>query len=552
MRGKLLALTFVCIGLVMVFGFASASDDAPTIALNDGLLPPDGATYVGSDTCFQCHSSQHRDQQKTLHPYMVQPVSEEALVADFAAGGEEFRTLEDGTVYTVDDVALLMGNKYRQRFIMATEDGGMAMLPGQWNIADAEWVSANPGDWLGDCAGCHTTGFDPETLTYNELGVQCEACHGPGSAHVELTTSLPEGFDPNGEEVHAARQAIVKTVDAAICGQCHNRGTDASGEHGYPVGYVVGGPFDETMFTSVAPTGEADDANFWPDGTEKKHREQYIAWSESRHGNALATIAESDHGADYCLPCHSTDYNFQDTTFDEPVTLENAQFSITCVQCHNPHGSDGNENQLQDAESYDLCVSCHTGTDGGKNTITVGSTVHHPMREMFEGVSFLGLDPSPSPHFSNEAHGPVCASCHMVGTAASAKVGDIPTHTWQVILPTEAADGQPDSCTTCHTLERNEDNTPDNLTFVIESIQEDTQERIDDINADLGDIIEAHPEWAETAAEDKGEAQLIADRIHTLVSFVEADGSMGFHNPGYTDDILSEAEDLLDELLDME
>ncbi len=551
MRGKLLAITLVCLGLIMVFGFASASDDVPAVVLHDGQTPPDGAEYVGSDTCFQCHSTQHRDQQQTLHPIMVQPVSEEGLVADFEAG-EDVRTLEDGTVITIDDVALLMGNKYRQRFIAETEDGGMEMLPIQWNIAAQEWVTASPGDWLADCAGCHTTGFNAETLEYSELGVQCEACHGPGSAHVEITSNLPDGFDPNGEEVKSARDAIVKTVDSALCGQCHNRGTDASGEHGYPVGYVVGGPLDDTMFSSVAPTGEDDDANFWPDGTEKKHREQYIAWSESRHGNALATIQDSDHGGDYCLPCHSTDYNLQDTTFDEPVTVENAQFSIECVECHDPHGAGGNENQLNDPESYDLCVSCHTGTGGGNSVIRVGATVHHPMREMFEGVSFLGLDPNPSPHFANEAYGPVCASCHMVATAASAEVGDIPSHTWQVVIPAEAAEGQPDSCTSCHTLERNEDNTPENLTYAIEAIQEDTMDWVDDLRADLADVTDAHPEWADVAAEDKGEAQLLAERIHTLLSFVEADGSWGFHNPGYTEDILSEAEDLLDELLDME
>lgn len=552
MRGKFLALIFVSIGLVMIFGFAMASEDAPTVVLNDGLLPPDGAEYVGSDTCFQCHSTQYRDNQNTIHPYMVQPVSEEALVADFSVG-EDVRTLEDGTVIELEDVDFLMGNKYRQRPMMINEEGRIIVLPLQWNIADAEWVTGSEGDWLKSCAGCHSTGFDPVTEEYSELGAQCEACHGPASVHVEMAQSLPEGFDPSGDDVYAVREAIVASVDSRICGQCHNRGTDASGEHGYPVGYVVGGEFDETMFTSVAPTGEDDDANFWPNGTEKKHRQQYITWSESAHGNALATIAENDHARESCLTCHSTDYDLQDTTFpQDAVTLENAQFDIECVQCHSPHGENGNNDQLNDSESYDLCVSCHTGTSGGDRRISAGSTVHHPMREMFEGISFLGLDPNPSPHFSNETYGPVCASCHMVGTAKSANVGDIGTHTFGIILPTDAAEGQPDSCSTCHSLERNADNTPENLTFVIEDIQEDTEERIEDLRADLDEINEAHPEWADAADEDKTEAQLIAESIHTLITFVEADGSMGFHNPGYADDILSEAEDLLDELLDME
>ncbi|KAB2903983.1 MAG: ammonia-forming cytochrome c nitrite reductase subunit c552 [Anaerolineae bacterium] len=539
--GGLLILSAVVVG---------ASENTTTAPAPVAQTPPEGATYVGSTTCFQCHSDQYRNWDNTLHPIMIQDVAANpaANVADFSTG-EEFRTLEDGSTYGIEGVTFTMGNKYRQRYIAKT-DTGYVVLPGQWNIDSATWVEATPGDWLKDCAGCHTTGYSVEEQTWVELGTACEACHGPASVHVEMAKALPEGVDPVSEDVYAVRQAIVASVDSNVCAQCHTRGTSADGEHGYPVGYVVGGPLDETMFVPVAPTGAEDDANFWPDGTEKKHREQILGLNQSAHGNALASIVESDHGADYCLPCHSTDYVKQDKTFaQDVVTLENAQFSITCVQCHAPHGEAAQDNQLTE-ESYELCVGCHTGTGGGNNPIRVGSEVHHPMREMFEGVSFLGLDPSPSPHFANEAYGPICASCHMVGTAKSADYGDIGTHTFKAVLPTQNAEGQPDSCTQCHNPEHDPDATPESLFFYIEEVQADTQERVEDIRADLQEITDAHPEW-DPQAQDKPEEQQIAERIGTLVSFVEADGSWGFHNPGYADDILSEAEDLLDELLDL-
>jgi predicted CXXCH cytochrome family protein len=302
------------------------------------------------------------------------------------------------------------------------------------------------------------------------------------------------------------------------------------------------------MFVPVAATGAEDDPNFWPNGAEKHYREQYLAWLGTKHGNALDDLRASGHANDSCLACHSTEFTSQDGVFaQDTVNFDNVQFTITCVGCHAPHGSD-QQNQLNQ-ESYELCISCHNATGKGNTVISVGSTVHHPMREMFEGISFLGLEPTPSKHFANEAHGPICASCHMVGTATNAVLGDSPTHTFNIIKPTDAADGQPDSCTGCHTLARDPDNTKENLTFAIENVQNDTHDRVDSLRADWQDVMDAHPEW-DPKATDKSDEQVMAERINTLVSFVESDGSWGFHNPEYTDKILSEAEGIMNDLLD--
>ncbi len=541
-------------GIILVSGVvaASAAPVAPAAApASPNRTPPDGATYVGSTTCFGCHSSNYRDWSGTLHPKMIQDVkvNEKAVIADFAAGGESSRMADIGTekrAYTAKDVTFTMGNKYRQRYIMKT-DKGYQVLPGQWNVAAKKWVDAAAGDWVKDCAGCHTTGFSVEKGTWNELSVGCESCHGPGSVHVEKAKALPAGTAPVSDAVYQVRQAIVKTVDAAVCGSCHTRGASPDNAHGYPVGYVVGGPLTDKMFVPVAPTGKDDDPNFWPNGSEKKHRQQYIAWGKSLHGTALDTLKKTEGAQDFCVGCHSTDFAHQDPTFaQDKVTLKTAQFSITCVQCHAPHGEAHLENQLA-KEAYTLCTSCHTGTSGGNTPIVSGAAVHHPMREMFEGTSFLGLKPNPSKHYANEAAGPICTSCHMVGTAISAEEGDIPTHTWKVILPTTAVKGQFDSCSGCHTLEKSKDNTPENLTFAIEKVQKDTKKRVDQLKADLDDVKKANPKW-DPAAKDKPKEQQTWDRIFTLVSFIESDGSWGFHNPAYTADILKEAEKLMDEI----
>ena len=64
-----------------------------------------------------------------------------------------------------------------------------------------DWLSWTGGgqNWNGMCAECHSTnlqkGYDPETRTFNttwfEIDVSCEACHGPGSDHVEWAKIQP-------------------------------------------------------------------------------------------------------------------------------------------------------------------------------------------------------------------------------------------------------------------------------------------------------------------------------------------------------------------------
>ncbi|MBZ0291349.1 MAG: ammonia-forming cytochrome c nitrite reductase subunit c552 [Anaerolineae bacterium] len=543
MRAMQLLLITGILLLTLGFALTVLAQEASEPAAPQTETPPADAEYVGSDSCFKCHSSFHRDWSNTLHARMIQnPVENPtAVLADFASGdGMRMTRIGNETrPYTLNDVAYTMGSRYRQRYIMQTEDG-MMVLPGQWSIEDQAWVEAEPEDWLKDCAGCHTTGFDVESLTYSELNITCEACHGPGSAHVEAAEALEIGA--TDEAIYQVRQQIVETVDATLCGSCHSLGTSPDGEHAYPVGYVVGGPLDETMIVRVEPTGTADDPFFWPDGTAKHYRMQYLEWSGSAHATANRTIQESDHGDAICISCHSTDFSHQDNLFpQDAVTVENAQFGVTCVQCHDPHGSAGVENQLA-GESYDLCIGCHTDVEGD-TVISIGSTVHHAMREMFEGRPFLGMDANPSPHFA-ETDGPVCASCHMVETGSSDGIGQIATHTFQVILPTENAEGQPDSCTGCHTQQSGA--SPEDLYFYIKDVQSETQDLVEEIRDKVQRVYE--DEHWDAVAEEKTDAQLLADQILTLLSFIEADGSWGIHNPNYTQTILDETEDLLDDL----
>jgi hypothetical protein len=180
------------------------------------------AVYVGSNTCFTCHPNEILHWDAAIHTAVIQDpvVNPAAALADFNSGAA-IRQLEingETRAYTAQDIAFIMNGEDRQRYVMRTEDG-FALLPGQWNSAERRWINAEPSDWLGECAGCHTTGFSLATGTFVDIGVTCEACHGPASTHVELASTLsPESSPALLDQI---RQSISLTVDAAVCAQCH-------------------------------------------------------------------------------------------------------------------------------------------------------------------------------------------------------------------------------------------------------------------------------------------------------------------------------------------
>ena len=81
-----------------------------------------------------------------------------------------------------------------------------------------DWVAYHPGEQVSfTCGACHTTGYVPDgnqdglpglVGKWAEDGVGCEACHGPGSNHVN---------DP-----YLVDMKIVR--DAEMCGACHSHG----------------------------------------------------------------------------------------------------------------------------------------------------------------------------------------------------------------------------------------------------------------------------------------------------------------------------------------
>ncbi len=101
-------------------------------------------------------------------------------------------------------------------------------------------------------------------------------------------------------------------------------------------------------------------------------------------------------------------------------------------------------------------------------------------------------------------------------------------------------------CSNCHII-NGDANLP---AEEIQSQIDETQARIMVIHTQLEQIYGLHTFWqANVIRAEKSDEQIKAERISTLITYVEADGSWGFHDPVYTEEILTEAETLMTNLL---
>jgi hypothetical protein len=332
------------------------------------------------------------------------------------------------------------------------------------------------------------------------------------------------------------RASIVISPDPQICGQCHSQGTEPENNLPYPAEYRPGQAdlLDEDIFALVAPD---DSAHWYASGHASQKYMQYNESLLSAHSTALTSMRESEFADESCLQCHSGDFRWTQAFIEffdseglegdppEPITLETAQFGVTCVNCHDPHIRDDQVTPFSD-DPYGLCTDCHSNP-------TESDTIHHPVREMFEGTTLVSeVDGIPGAHFSAE-EGPRCITCHMPEVPV-ANAGTRASHNLNPIIPGEVENAPPDACSNCH-----EDLTAADLRSLVRDTQERTSERLSVAFARLSSVEE--PEAGTPEREQY-------DAIRAALTFVQGDASLGVHNYDYTDSLLRMAEQRLSQL----
>lgn len=522
----ILGATLVLFGLTQKH--SSAQDD-------------DRAEYVGSRECNSCHreigflQSEFCRQANSCHGKALIMVNGDASLVwgDFTLG-EEVRTVqfpgEDAPrPFTANDVAFALGSgRYVQAYVYEQDRGEYYVFPAEWNRVTGEWQPfIGAENWPQDpifnfgesCAGCHTTGYNANRVRWEDDGVECETCHGPGSLHIEAAED--GGDNPSDRELREMRETIVMQPDAQICGQCHSQGREPEDNRPFPVNYAPGMTLlDEDIFTLV---DENDPDYWWTQAHGRQTNMQYNEWLKSAHANSLQPLKDSgEEAGDECLMCHSGDYRWNQSLLNlheigaregdppEPLTLETAEHGIVCMTCHDPHIAEPVPYFLPQ-EPYTLCTQCHTDNDASNG-------LHHPVQQMFEGrtvvENVLGVS---NPHFTEE-DGPDCVTCHMARVAI--RNFSPASHGTPIVFPADALanEGLRDSCSSCHT----EQADLAAMQALIDDTRNSVQSRIEAIKSGLtGD----EEEW-----------------VGLALALIEGDGSLGIHNYRYTDTLLDAIE----------
>jgi hypothetical protein len=380
--------TALFLGLAAMLMASCGGEQAVDLA----ALKSQPQTYVGSDTCKNCHLEHFDSWKMTLHSRMLQDAQKnrDAIVVEI----DEKRIREDLTkiaanlkvppdqiyVPKLDDIKYTIGSQWKQRYLVEKE-GTLYIAPVQYNLDTHRWVNYHEADWdkrpwiLG-CGGCHATGVNLEKKTFNEPGTGCEACHGKGSWHAALPKTAV--FEKRQTIVNPAK--LTAGVAVQICGSCHNRGKATKHEKAsWPVGYEPGKAL-ENYFRSTS-FGAGDVQHIYANEFSKGHHQQYIDWTQSKH---------SKEGVS-CTSCHFVHQIGMPPTRSQTVFAGSRQ----CLSCHDVL----NNNQAHSIHSFGNCVGCH-----------------------------------------------------MPRIAKSAESGDIHSHVFVALLPKDTLANKvvPNSCQTCH------------------------------------------------------------------------------------------------------
>lgn len=385
-------------------------------------LPPDThATYVGRQSCVNCHQAEAAQFANSHHDKAMEVATPESVRGDFSGvelehdgirsrmykDGDRFMVRTEGPTGELTDfeVKYTLGVEPLQNYMVEfdrtaemaeNEIGRLQVLRISWDTRAKKWFYLSPPDvheklspddelhwcgigqrWNTMCAECHSTNvqknYDQRDLryrtTFSEIDVSCEACHGPGSTHVQLASSHSLFWDRNlGYGLTTNLKGDTNEAQVQACAECHARRQTLAN------GYDPGDKYWDHYSTEL-----------------------------------LARLV------------YQADGQVEDEDFEHGSYLQSKMYhkNIRCTDCHDPHTA-----KLKH-EGNKLCTSCHQHPAGKYDT-----PLHHHHKEGTVGSS--------------------CVECHMPVTNYM-EVHGRRDHSLRVPRPDISADlGTSNACTGCH------------------------------------------------------------------------------------------------------
>jgi len=385
---------------------------APALAHAQDKLHP---AYDGSAACTECHAQEAAAWASSDHAWALKQPDAQSVLGDFndarlTTKGITSRFFTKDGRYFVEtegasgkleafEVRYAVGHRPLQQYLVETEKGRLQVLDLAWDVAAKRWFhlypdqDAPPSDglhwtrtyknWQARCATCHQTGFDKgfdfPSRTYKshwaELTVGCEACHGPGKAHVDWAKK-PEGEDPyKALPLGPGHQA--QEID--VCGPCHSRREAFS-----QLQPVAGAPFHDNYALALLTPDlyfqdgqQRDEVFILGSFLQSKMKAKGVTCSNCHEPHGGGLVAE---GNAVCTQCHSEAGNaafpsLRKADYDTPQHHHHKEGSdaAQCVSCHMPERSymliDPRRDhffrrpdplQSKAAGAPDACTGCHT------------------------------------------------------------------------------------------------------------------------------------------------------------------------------------------------
>ena len=348
------------------------------------------AVYVGSAACQRCHESAYETWRNTLHVQMTKPIAEARVEGDFRnaslnqRGQTSSMETRDGRYFISIarnnrpaeklEVHYTLGARRFQGYLSKLPDGRIYVLPVFWHNEAKRWVDWKeitpvPDDpdhdlrqiWNVTCVNCHATNlaknFNPSTNTYattwTEMGIGCEACHGPGARHIDVVTAWQKNpasrpVQPTAAQldVFSPNQATPRQVFDA-CGYCHGNKNNVF------FGFKPGDRYEDFAlpFLISQPIPDNDpQGDFWPDGRP----------SRFNRPQALTLTGCFQKGEATCTSCHKMHGSPNDHALKLPVEAEGGgltrQSDRLCTQCHEV---DAAHTRHEVDSQGSRCVACH-------------------------------------------------------------------------------------------------------------------------------------------------------------------------------------------------
>ncbi len=477
--------------------------------------------YLGSRACARCHETEHGQWERSLHIRMTKPIADALVVGDFTSGTRladhgrafEFWTKDGRPFMRVSfggrepetfGIDYTLGAKRYQGYLSTLPDGRIYVLPAFWHIESRRWVDWReitpiPDQahdlrqiWNANCFNCHATnlaqGFDVTSKTYKstwtEMGIGCEACHGPGRTHIAMmeewerigrsigrrggSLDPPEPgapvqggskdpplrdagarLDPPLRDAGARLDPPLRDAGARLkifsprtapprqvfdaCAYCHGN------KHNYFVGFRAGDLYEDYAlpFLISAPIPENDlQGEFWPDGRPNRfNRPQALTLSGCFKAGAVA-----------CTNCHVAHGSRH--PFSLKVNVQQGRTGdLLCTQCHVLGDGQGVDDSRQPAAGPPSLAEWRASERAVMSRSPDAPT---------SGARWPDADLERHTFHKASSAGSRCIGCHMsdVNWRLLIRRRD---HTFQPPVPEmTAAFGVPNSCTTCH-----DDRTPE-------------------------------------------------------------------------------------------